>query len=216
MGQIFKHSNYRAILVQDVQFEPTPFPSPERWWEFPVGSKGGTPVFRVPTTTGNSYAVMLEPEVNPERVLSLLALHRRDFPGQIVYGGLAFLDQDTGQVLLTNWDIAESEEWTIALDALMHQGHVRHTFSATDNAMELHVRGKTVEVQMLDWEAFPNGIESSRVNEPVHVFEDVERFARQVKALLEFWTSLKSHAVARGSSREDLELLFLSARRESD
>jgi hypothetical protein len=99
-------------------------------------------------------------------------------------GGLGFIDRVTGELIETNWDVGETEEWTEILGDLLSADATLHTFSATDAAIELRSMPEGVSIQNLNWEAVPERLSTSRQTEPQHVFKNQASFISQVQQCL--------------------------------
>jgi len=130
-------------------------------------------------------------------------------------GGLVFINQITNELVETNWDIGETEEWAEILDRLLITDSVLHTFSATDAAIEIRSTSEDVVLQSLNWEAMPDRIESSRQTEPYHVFKDRSKFIAQVQRCLTQLTTLltKAQTVPEGWKVTILDYLSVNHRR---
>lgn len=109
-------------------------------------------------------------------------------------GGLVFIDQATSELVETNWDLGETEEWQEILDCLLATGSVLHTFSATDAAIEVRFIFEGVSLQNLNWEALPDRLESSRQTEPCHIFKDQDKFIAEVHRCLAQLATLLTNA----------------------
>jgi hypothetical protein len=131
-----------------------------------------------------------------------LELNNLTFPK----GGVFFLDNDSREVIKTNYDMGESEEWESIFRELKSNGKVLHTFSSTDEAIELLISNEDVSLQNLDWEAMPNRLESSRKSQPIHIFTGSKFFLSQIDECIK--TIKNIYAELEKRNKEDKDTLF--------
>ncbi|OPX41872.1 hypothetical protein CLHUN_42560 [Ruminiclostridium hungatei] len=116
-------------------------------------------------------------------LLSDIIIEGDDLPD----AGIAFIDTESGELVPTNWDLGETEEWGEIIEKLNSEGRSLHTFSATDAVIELKKGVDTIRFQSLNWE---DGLEESRNDSTTHVFIGKETFIEGVLKCMKWYKVL--------------------------
>lgn len=206
------HKRYLSVLLQEVDCGLKPKSLPLAWWQASIReTEHGIALLGFPKNGEFRCAVLLNNHHNFVELLNFLEAQLKT--QKVMEGGLAFIDIESGTLLQTNWELGETEEWWGILEAVTGGNKVTHTFSATDLAIDVVPENDSIRLQLLDWEAIPNRLETSRENEPVHVFEGVNDFIREVEGCLRCLESLIEHAQHHPTSARELtEFLSVRAR----
>ena len=207
------HKAYQICVIQALPLEPRRAALGPAWFQNPVDSSPeGIPIFAIPLGNSTVCGILLHPERDVDKVASylgrILAAGGLDAYAE---GGLSFIDLVDGSVMRTNWDIGETEEWTQLAREITQGRAVTHTFSATDTPIGAWVEDDTVRMQLLDWEAWPNRLETSRQTAPIHIYYGRANFLRQLHEVLGWMHRLSAGAIS-DQNRELAQLLSVRAR----
>jgi hypothetical protein len=139
-------------------------------------------VYRCPLLDRSPCFIFIDQSTIPQAIQYLHNLCEAE--ERLPYGGLVFIDQLSGELIETNFDPGETEEWADVLEILSESDSVLLTFSATDVAVEIRSLAAGVTLQNLDWGAAPNRLDSSRQDQPIHVFGGAAEFVAGVLTCL--------------------------------
>jgi hypothetical protein len=214
----YKYTDYICRIVVELDKSNVSVnDSPPTWWKKPNGMSDGIPFHtHIQRSIKKNIVLLGGPEITPAQFIDYLQKNIEFYTNDICTGGIEFLDISSGNIIPTNYDLGETEEWGEIISNLQKAKKAFHTFSATDAAIELQLISEDVVLQNLSWSAMPRGIENSKLTASKHIFIDKNKFLAELNNCICWWTQTINILKNLRRQREDiLTLISVDARRKT-